>query len=81
MIGWIEGFKAVSDIYTPIDGRFEGGNPELDSEIMLVRKDPYGRGWLFTVSGEPGDDCLDVHGYISVLDATIDKMLGKRHDS
>ena len=80
MIGWIEGFKAVSDIYTPIDGRFEGGNPDLDSEIMLVRKDPYGRGWLFSVRGEPGGDCLDVQGYISVLDATIDKMLGKRHE-
>ena len=30
--------------------------------------------------GEPGEECLDVHGYVSLLDTTIDKMLGNRHE-
>jgi glycine cleavage system H protein len=80
-IGWIEGFKAVTDLYAPFAGRFEGGNPDLAKEIRLVQTDPSGRGWLYSLRGAPGPDCLDVQGYVSVLDATIDKMLGKRHDA
>jgi glycine cleavage system H protein len=80
-LGWIEGFKAITDLYSPLAGRFEGSNPELDKEIKLVQTDPYGRGWLYVVRGAPGPECLDVQGYVSVLDATIDKMLGPRHES
>ena len=80
VVGWIEGFKAVSDLYTPLDGTFERGNPDLEQEIGLLQKDAAGRGWLFEVRGEPGPDALDPKGYTAVLDATIDKMLGSRHD-
>ena len=80
-VGWIEGFKAITDLYSPLTGRFEKSNPDLDKEIKLVQTDPYGRGWLYAVRGTPGQGCLDVQGYVSVLDATIDKMLGQRHDS
>jgi hypothetical protein len=45
-----------------------------------VLTDPAGRGWLFSLRGTPGKDCLDAQGYIAVLDATIDKMLGQRHE-
>jgi glycine cleavage system H protein len=80
-IGWVEGFKAVTDLYSPLRGRFEQSNPSLDSEIKLVQTDPYGRGWLYMVRGAPEPEWLDVNGYVSVLDATIDKMLGQRHES
>lgn len=80
-VGWLEGFKAVSDLYAPFAGTFEGGNPALDRGAGIVRKDPYAEGWLFALRGTPGEGCVDVHGYVSVLDATIDKMLGKRHES
>ena len=80
-VGWIEGFKAVTDLYAPFAGRFLGGNPDLVKEIKLVQTDPSGRGWLYALRGTPGKDVLDVQGYVSVLDATIDKMLGKRHES
>ena len=80
-IGWLEAFKAVTDLYAVLSGRFEGSNPELDREIRLVQTDPYGRGWLYAVRGTPDEGCIDVHGYVAVLDATIDKMLGQRHDS
>lgn len=79
-IGWTEGFKAVTDLYAPFAGTFEGGNPELDREISLVKSDPYARGWLFALRGTPGEGCVDMNGYVGVLDATIDKMLGKRHE-
>ncbi len=81
VIGWLEGFKAVSDIYTPLSGRFDGSNPGLDNDMEVIHADPYGRGWLFRIHGTPGDDCIDVHGYMSTLDATIDKMMGQRHES
>ena len=80
VIGWLEGFKAVTDMYSPLAGRFEGFNPAVDDRAALLSTDPYGRGWLFRVRGQPGDDCLDVHGYITLLDTTIDKMLGRRHE-
>ena len=81
VVGWVEGFKAVSDLFSPFDGRFAGGNPQLDHEIGLVQGDPYAKGWLFAMRGTPGPDCVDVQGYVATLDATIDKMQGKRHDS
>lgn len=80
VVGWLEGFKAVTDMYSPLAGRFEGFNPAVDEQAALLSSDPYRRGWLFRVRGRPGDDCLDVHGYIALLDTTIDKMLGRRHD-
>ena len=80
VIGWLEGFKAVTDIFSPLSGRFKGCNSALDENITLLTTDPYARGWLFRVQGQPGKDCLDVHGYASLLDTTIDKMLGKRHE-
>ena len=79
VIGWLEGFKAVTDIFSPLSGRFEGSNPALDETITLLTTAPYTKGWLFKVHGQPGSDCLDVHGYVSLLDTTIDKMLGTRH--
>ena len=75
-IGWVEGFKALSDVYGVVDGTFAGGNPELDADPSRIDKDPYQAGWLYLARGTPEPNSLDVAGYISVLDATIDKMLG-----
>ena len=80
VIGWLEGFKAVTDIFSPLSGRFEGSNPVLEEKITLLSTAPYTKGWLFKVRGQPGPECLDVHGYVSLLDTTIDKMLGTRHE-
>ncbi len=77
VIGWVEGFKAVTDLFSPMDGRFRGSNPLLNDDISLIQTDPYGAGWLFALEGEPRSDCVDVDGYTTVLDATIDRMLGK----
>ena len=74
-IGWVEGFKARSDVYCVAEGEFARGNPALDTDLTLVDTDPYDRGWLYEVRGEPDANALDVDGYVAVLDATIDRML------
>jgi len=79
-IGWIEGFKALSDIYSVATGEFLGPNSELLDDITLLESDPYERGWLYQVRGAPDATAVDAAGYAAILDATIDKMLGSRHD-
>lgn len=76
-VGWVEGFKAVTDLFCPLPGHFAGPNPGLDDDIAKLQSDPYGRGWLYAVQGTPPDDCVDVQGYANVLDAAIDKMIGE----
>ena len=77
VVGWIEGFKAVTDVFCPMNGTFVGGNPALDEELSLVHSSPYEKGWLFAVRGTPDESCLDAQGYSDHLDATIDRMQGK----
>jgi glycine cleavage system H protein len=78
-IGWVEGFKAVSDLYSAVGGEFLGANPALTEDITLVDVDPYYAGWLYRARGIPDKSCVDVHGYMAALDATIDKMLKSRY--
>ncbi|HSH94864.1 MAG TPA: glycine cleavage system protein H [Roseimicrobium sp.] len=78
ILGWIEGFKAISDIYCIAKGRFIAANPILKEKIGLVNKDCYGAGWLYQVSGEMDPRCMDVETYRGVLDKTIDKILEKQ---
>jgi glycine cleavage system H protein len=78
ILGWIEGFKAVSDLYSVVTGTFEGQNPLLKEQLALVHKDCYGQGWLYVVIGEPDSKCLAVQEYRSLLDRTIDRMLEKQ---
>jgi glycine cleavage system H protein len=79
-IGYIEGFKAVSDIYCVIAGEFEGSNPEMEKDPALLDRDPYDRGWLYRVRGRPTEPTMDVSQYIQQLDATIDRMLEQSLD-
>ena len=72
-IGWVEGFKALSELYSVMEGEFLGGNPAIDEDTTLVDKDGYRSGWLYRVRGEP-EETLDVHGYIQFLDETIDRV-------
>jgi glycine cleavage system H protein len=73
-IGWVEGFKALTDLYSVADGDFAGGNPLIEQDPALIDKDPYGQGWLYLVRGTPDPNSVPVEGYIQLLDATIDKM-------
>lgn len=78
IIGSIEGFKAISDIYCVANGTFLGANAALKGDIELVGREPYAGGWLYELEGTPDEKCGDLASYRALLDATIDKMLAKQ---
>ena len=74
VVGWVEGFKAVTELYAVVEGTLVGGNPGLEGDVTLLRQDPFGRGWLYRAAGTPAADCTDARGYAGELDRTIDRM-------
>jgi glycine cleavage system H protein len=80
-IGSVEGFKAVTTLYSVVDGEFLGPGEGLAADITAADSDPHGRGWLYSVRGEPDPASVDVQGYVVILDATIDRMLKSRHEA
>lgn len=73
-LGWVEGFKAASDVFCTMNGTFQGGNPILDEDACIVRSSPYENGWLYSAEGKPEAEAMDVQGYMALLDHTITKM-------
>ena len=78
-LGTVEGFKAVSDLFSVVEGSFVDRNPLLTSEACLTHSDPYERGWLYEAHGVPEPGYLNVHDYIAHLQATIDRLQASRH--
>jgi glycine cleavage system H protein len=76
-VGWIEAFKAITDLYAAGTGAFGGGNPLLETDPTAFDKDPYGAGWLYTLRGDPDPAAVDVTAYTRLLDLAIDKVQGK----
>jgi glycine cleavage system H protein len=76
-IGWVEGFKATSDVFSVMSGAFSGKNPILEVDACIVRSDPYRDGWLYAVRGEPESESFDVTGYVELLRQTIGRMQAK----
>ena len=60
IIGSVEGFKAISDIYCIANGVFAGANPHLKDDIEVIGKEPYGAGWLYLIDGTPDAKCVDL---------------------
>jgi len=52
--GEIESVKAVSDLYSPVDGEVTAVNEKLANDPSIVTNDPYGKGWMVKVKVEPG---------------------------
>jgi glycine cleavage system H protein len=48
--GEVESTKSVSEITAPVSGTVSGHNPGLETRPDLVNTDPYGEGWMFTVT-------------------------------
>ena len=78
VVGWVEGFKALTDIFCIASGKFAGTNPALANDSSVISSDPYGEGWLYQVCGEPDETCVDVEGYRAILDTVIDGILEDR---
>jgi glycine cleavage system H protein len=81
VIGSIEGFKALSDLYCVGQGKFLRANPELAKNLEVLSEKPYDEGWIYEFAGAPDARVLDVNGYRNLLDATIDRMLQKEQES
>lgn len=45
-MGEIESVKAVSDLYSPVDGEVIEINPAVLGDINILAADPYEQGWL-----------------------------------
>jgi glycine cleavage system H protein len=52
--GEIESVKAVSDLYSPINGDISAVNEKLETDPTLISGDPYDKGWLIKVKVENG---------------------------
>src|SRR5262249_31808697 len=50
--GNIETVKAVSDLYSPVDGEVVEVNSALEEEPAGVQEDPFGKGWLVKIRVE-----------------------------
>jgi glycine cleavage system H protein len=78
-LGWLEGFKAVSTVFSVAAGEFLGVGEGVRADITAADSDPYETGWLYRVRGTADPASVDVHGYIAVLNETIDRLLQSRH--
>ncbi len=47
--GEIESVKAVSDLYSPVDGEIVEVNAPLADKLETLNSDPYGAGWIAKV--------------------------------
>ncbi len=69
--GEIESTKSVSDLYAPVSGTIASVNEALNDQPELVNADPYGEGWLVTISAADVaqfDDLLDAQAYAELTD-------------
>jgi glycine cleavage system H protein len=47
--GEVESVKAVSPMYSPVDGEVVAVNSELPDRLETLGEDPYGAGWIIRV--------------------------------
>lgn len=73
VIGHVEGFKALSDVFSAGVGTFQGGNPVLEEDACVIRSGPYEH-WLYQIDGEPEIGAMAVEDYADLLKSTITEM-------
>ena len=64
--GEVESVKAVSDLYSPVDGEVVEVNEALDKDPAVINRDPYGDGWMIRLkvkSAAELDQLLDATDY------------------
>ena len=68
--GTIEAVKAVSDIFSPVTGKVTEINQTLDSDPMIINREPYESGWIMKVElSKPSEieQLLDDSSYKSII--------------
>jgi len=64
--GVVESVKAVSDLYTPINGTVIEVNDALVDDPEVINEDPYSEGWMIKIEVENEDalnDLLSAENY------------------
>ena len=62
--GTIEAVKAVSELFSPVNGSVVEVNGALEGDPAAVNRDPYGAGWMVRLRpAAPPDDLLDAEAY------------------
>ncbi len=60
VFGAIESSKATNDLYSPVSGRVVEVNRSLESEPILINRDPYGDGWMILVELSHPDEAASL---------------------
>ncbi len=68
--GTIEAVKAVSDMFSPVTGKVTEVNQTLDSDPMIINREPYEAGWIIKVELSKTSEIeqlLDDSSYKSII--------------
>ncbi|MGH8015277.1 MAG: glycine cleavage system protein GcvH [Candidatus Zixiibacteriota bacterium] len=68
--GTIEAVKAVSDLFSPVSGKVLDINQTLDSDPMVINREPYQGGWIIKIQISDRaqiEQLLDAGSYKSIL--------------
>jgi glycine cleavage system H protein len=68
VFGTIEAVKAVSELFSPLNGEIIEVNEALDANPALVNSDPYGEGWMLKMrlsDTSQLDELLDADAYVA----------------
>lgn len=69
--GSVESVKAVSELFSPIDGEIVQINARLEESPEVVNEDPYGQGWIIRVKPSDAgalDELMDAAAYDAFVD-------------
>ena len=79
VLGWVEGFKGISDVVCAGNGVFVRDNPGLKQDSELITRAPYAGGWLYEIEGELDSGSLTALEYARHLDLIIEQLRAKRN--
>ena len=69
-IGTVESVKAVSEVYSPVEGTITEVNLYLEASPELVNQDCYGKGWMVVIAAPEADELgslMDTEAYRDYL--------------
>lgn len=69
-IGTIEAVKTVAQLYSPITGKIQDINIDINDNPSDVNTDPYGKGWLVKITPTKPEDLnelMDVNEYKALI--------------
>jgi glycine cleavage system H protein len=71
--GEIESVKAVSDLYSPVDGEVTEVNSAVAADVQILAQDPFDKGWLIKVKlSDPKATIPGLLGYDSYTKKVAD---------